>query len=137
MGSINREYIHKLIQEINKTISAIIDATNKPYDRVNTVEKYAIRYHLIVIAEALIALALHIARRMFNTRPETPIHALQVLRDNQLLIGDEYRDVVNIVKLRNLLIHRYWTIDDEKIYNTVKKDFKNIQRFLKRISHVI
>ena len=137
MGSINREYIHKLIQEINKTISAIIDATNKPYDRVNTVEKYAIRYHLIVIAEALIALALHIARRMFNTRPETPIHALQVLRDNQLLIGDEYRDVVNIVKLRNLLIHRYWMIDDEKIYNTVKKDFKNIQRFLKRISHVI
>jgi len=137
MGSINREYIHKLIQEINKTISAIIDATNKPYDRVNTVEKYAIRYHLIVIAEALIALALHIARRMFNTRPETPIHALQVLRDNQLLIGDEYRDVVNIVKLRNLLVHRYWTIDDEKIYNTVKKDFKNIQRFLKRISHVI
>ena len=78
---------------------------------MNTVEKYAIRYHLIVIAEALIALALHIARRMFNTRPETPIHALQVLRDNQLLIGDEYRDVVNIVKLRNLLIHRYWTID--------------------------
>jgi len=137
MGSINREYIHKLIQEINETISAIIDATNKPYDRVNTVEKYAIRYHLIVIAEALIALALHIARRMFNTRPETPIHALQVLRDNQLLIGDEYRDVVNIVKLRNLLIHRYWTIDDEKIYNTVKKDFKNIRRFLKRISHVI
>gem|GEM_PF-1920636 len=45
---------------------------------MNTVEKYAIRYHLIVIAEALIALALHIARRMFNTRPETPIHALQV-----------------------------------------------------------
>jgi len=78
MGSISGEYIHKLIQEINETISAIVDATNKPYDRVNTVEKYAIRYHLIVIAEALIALALHIARRMFNTRPETPIHALQV-----------------------------------------------------------
>ena len=135
MESINREYVHKLIQEINETISATIVATNKPYDRLSMIEKYAIRYHLIVIAEALIALALHITRRMFNTRPETPIHALQILRDNQLLIGDEYRDVVNIVKLGNLLIHRYWTIDDEKIYNTVKKDFKNLQRFLKRISH--
>jgi uncharacterized protein YutE (UPF0331/DUF86 family) len=45
----------------------------------------AIRYLIITMVESLNALALHIVRRHFNGRPETPIHSLRVLRDGGLI----------------------------------------------------
>ena len=42
-------------------------------------------------------------------------------------------DIVSLFKLRNLLVHRYWIIDDEKIYHNVKRDFKNILDFIERV----
>ena len=45
----------------------------------------AVRYELIVIAEAVMALTIHIARRDLNIRPKTPVNALMMLRDRGLL----------------------------------------------------
>jgi len=40
---------------------------------------------------------------------------------------------VKIIKLRNLLVHRYWVIDDKIIYDAIKKDFKYVEEFIKRV----
>lgn len=34
-------------------------------------------------------------------------------------------------KLRNLLVHRYWVIDDRKVMSSVRENFKCVERFLK------
>ncbi len=84
----------------------------------------AVRYELIVIAEAVMALAIHIARRDLNIRPKTPVNALMMLRDRGLMTMNEYEDLTKLVRLRNLLVHRYWVIDDYLIYQSVKSVFK-------------
>jgi len=96
-------------------------------------ERYAVRYHLIVIAEALIAMVVHVARRVFGEEVESSMHALRVLRDRGLVSDEEYRDLLSFIRLRNLLVHRYWVIDDKKIYDSIKSDFKNIIRFIERV----
>jgi uncharacterized protein YutE (UPF0331/DUF86 family) len=40
---------------------------------------------------------------------------------------------VKIIKLRNLLVHRYWVVDDKVIYDAIKKDFKYVEEFIKRV----
>ncbi|MCD6443554.1 DUF86 domain-containing protein [Candidatus Bathyarchaeota archaeon] len=35
--------------------------------------------------------------------------------------------------LRNLLVHRYWTIDDGKVYENIKSDFKCVEELLKKV----
>ena len=48
-----------------------------------------------------------------------------------------YHDLLNLVKLRNLLVHRYWVIDDRRIYESIRKDFKKLLSFVDRvIEHV-
>ena len=111
----------------------ISNIVNKPYSKLSSIEKYAVRYHIIVIAEALIALILHVVRRKYGLQPETPIHALNILKGKHLITKQEYVDIVSLFKLRNLLVHRYWIIDDEKIYHNVKRDFKNILDFIERV----
>ncbi len=135
--SINKSFISKLIKDIEDSLSTIREYVSKPYSEVSEAERYAIRYHLIVIAEALVVASIHIARRVFNARPETPTQALKVLKDNGLINDEEMEDLVSIVRLRNLLVHRYWVIDDERIYNEVIKDFRSITNFLRRLKDYV
>ena len=131
--SINREYTRKLQADIKDSINFINEVVSKPYSALSSTEKYAIRYSLIAIAEALTALAVHIARRALNKEPETPIHALRIIRDEGLISEDECENLEKLIKLRNLLVHRYWAIDDKRIYDSIKEDFKTLIKSVERI----
>jgi uncharacterized protein YutE (UPF0331/DUF86 family) len=43
------------------------------------------------------------------------------------------RDIVALIRLRNLLVHRYWVIDDERVYWSVRNNFKCILALLDSI----
>lgn len=72
------------------------------------------------------------ARRWLNAQPETPTHAFNLLRDGGLIGEEERREMVNIVRLRNLLVRRYWVVDDRRIYENAKKNFEKVLKALKR-----
>ena len=54
-----------------------------------------------------------------------------------MIAEEECRDVLSIVRLRNLLVHRYWVIDDAKIYSSVKKDFKRIVSVVRKVRGLV
>jgi len=41
--------------------------------------------------------------------------------------------LASVARLRNLLVHRYWTIVDEKVYESAKKGLKDFEDF---VTHV-
>jgi len=131
--SVNGEYVRRLVADIKDSIRFINEVSSKPYTALGDAEKYAIRYNLIVIAEAIVALTIHIVRKVFSREPETPMHALKIIRDKGLMTEDEYNDVRKLIRLRNLLLHRYWIIDDRRIYEDIRKDFKSLVRFIERV----
>ena len=106
MGSagVNKNYVDKLIVDIESAISEVLGYSSKPYEELSGAEKYAIRYNIIVLVEALVALAIHLARRAFNKEPETPVHALRILRDEGLLTPGEYDELVKLVRLFRIYI---------------------------------
>ncbi len=116
---IDRLYVEKLLSEIEDAIKDVEHFTSKSFDNTTEAERYAV-YSLIVMAEALVSLCIHIARRVYEEKPETPLHCYRVLRDKGLLSSEEFDDFVKFLKLRNLLVHKYWIIDDKKIFDSVK-----------------
>ncbi|GAB6945541.1 DUF86 domain-containing protein [Vulcanisaeta sp. JCM 14467] len=96
-------------------------------------ERLAIRYELVVIAEVVMALVVHVARRDLGARPRTPVNALAILRDGGLVTVDEYEDLVRLLRFRNLLVHRYWVIDDYLIYQGIKSNFKSLLSLINRL----
>jgi len=115
---IDRLYVEKLLSEIEDAIKDVEHFTSKSFDNTTEAERYAVRYSLIVMAEALVSLCIHIVRRIYKEKPETPLRCYRVLRDKGLLSSEEFDDFVNL-KLRNLLVHKY-SIDDKKIFDSVK-----------------
>ncbi|MEM0225861.1 MAG: HepT-like ribonuclease domain-containing protein [Thermofilaceae archaeon] len=132
-GSVNRTYVERLASDIERSISTILSYTSKPYGEMSEAERYAVRYNLIVAAEALAALAAHLARRLYNEEPATPAHALAILRDRGLLTEPEREHLARLTRLRNPLAHGYWAIDDERIYAGVKSNFESVKNLLKRL----
>jgi len=134
---VNREYVKRLAEDIERSVDAVVRLVEKPFDELSEAEKLAIRYYLIVVAEALAAMALHLARRVFGERPETPIHAFRILRDRGLLSDEELRDVTSLLRLRNLLVHRYWAVDDSRIYKLVKSDFEKVMSVVGKLLNYV
>ncbi|WP_258870456.1 DUF86 domain-containing protein [Pyrobaculum aerophilum] len=132
-GGVDRDYIKTLILDIKTAVEEVLALVSKPYESLSKAEKYAIRYSLIIIAETVSALALHIARRALRAVPQTPIHALRLLRDSGFLSPRECDELERLVKLRNLLAHRYWVVDDRRVYESVKGDFESLLNFLQRL----
>jgi len=99
---IDIERIKRLISEIRNATPFILDLTKKPFESLSEADKHAIRYNLIVIAEAVASIAMHLAKNLFNVTPETPIHALRLSVGNyKRLLSRRARDIGSVSKERN------------------------------------
>jgi uncharacterized protein YutE (UPF0331/DUF86 family) len=47
------------------------------------------------------------------------------------------RDLEALARLRNLLVHRYWAVKDEIVYNSVKKNFRCVEEFIERVRELV
>jgi len=137
LSSVNRDLILKLIRDIHESIQIIQKTASKPFDELTHAEKSEMWYYIIVIVEAILILAQHIARRLYNLQPQTPIHSLKILADKKLLSNEASEELIKLFMLRNLIVLRYWIVDDKKIYENIKNNFKLIQSFIEAIKNVI
>jgi len=119
-----------MASEARSSIAFVLKIVERPFEALSEAEKYAIRYHLITIAEAVASMALHLCRNLLDRRPETPIHAFRLLAERGLISNEASMELSELVRLRNLLVHRYWVIDDEKVYESIKRDFRCVEEFI-------
>ncbi|MEM3356411.1 MAG: HepT-like ribonuclease domain-containing protein [Candidatus Bathyarchaeia archaeon] len=94
-------------------------------------EKYAVRYHIIVLAEALGSICLQIAMEDLKCAPQSYSECFKIMEEKD--ICDCAKDLTALIRLRNLLTHRYWIIDDAKIYDSIKNNFKAVHKFLRGV----
>jgi len=128
---VNKDHLKQRINEVLEAKSELKRLTSKPYVNLSLEEKYAIRYHIIVLAEALGNICIHIAIEDFKREPQSYSECLKIMEEKG--ICDCAKDLVAIIRLRNLLTHRYWTIDDAQVYDSIKKDFKCVDEFLRSV----
>lgn len=94
-------------------------------------EKYAIRYHVIALAEALGSICLQIATEDLKLTPHSYSQCFKIMEEKS--ICRYAKDLTAIIRLRRLLTHRYWTIDDAQIYDSVKTNFKVVDEFVESV----
>ncbi|MBO3799074.1 MAG: HepT-like ribonuclease domain-containing protein [Thermoproteota archaeon] len=74
---------------------------------------------------------LHIAVEAYVKTPATYREAVKIVAErlNLSLAGE----LESLVGLRNLLVHRYWPVEDEKVYEAVKNNFKCVEELLGKV----
>jgi len=128
---VNTDHLKQRINEVLEAKSEINRLTSKPYTKLSLEEKYAIRYHVIVLAEALGNICLHVAIEDFKREPKSYSECFKIMEEKG--ICDYAKDLTAMMRLRNLLTHRYWAIDDAQIYDSIKNNFKVVDKFLRSV----
>jgi uncharacterized protein YutE (UPF0331/DUF86 family) len=125
------EYLKSRIKEIQDLIKEINRLTSKNFNKMSMDEKYSLRYQIIVLVEALGSLCLHIVIEDLGKEPESAQECFKFLEEAHLISNSD--NLIKIARLRNLITHKYWTIDDAKIYNAIKDNFKEVNELLMKI----
>jgi uncharacterized protein YutE (UPF0331/DUF86 family) len=105
------------------------DIMAKDFRELSIHERLSIRYLVIQLVEATSSICMHIILSVFNEGVEGFPECFMRLKVKGILPGDLASRLASAARLRNLLVHRYWAIDDEKVYESVRKGLKDFEEF--------
>jgi len=128
-------YIKKLLHEIEEALGVIEKVVRRKRLRIN--DKYALRYAIVEIVESLALISQRIARAM-DYPLEGYVEAMKFYSKAHILDEDIVKGLVRLARLRNLIIHRYWEIDDNRIVaeargsnlEIIRRALDGIRRFI-------
>ncbi|RLF10221.1 MAG: hypothetical protein DRJ69_03420 [Thermoprotei archaeon] len=127
---VNKELIEARIREINDAIQKIRNLIAKRFDELTVYEKLALRYLVIQLVEAASSICIHILINVFNEKAAGFPECFTRLGVKGVISENLAEKLSSAARLRNLLVHRYWTIIDEKVYEDAKAGLEDFKRYI-------
>ena len=128
--SINKEHVEARIREINDSVQMLQDLTARSFGALTIHEKLSMRYLLIQLVEAASSICIHILLSVFDERVEGFPECFARLSSKTILPEDLASRLSSAARLRNLLVHRYWVINDEETYKSVRRGLRDFELFV-------
>jgi len=131
--SLNEEHVEARIREVNDAVQMLRELTAKRFEELTVHERLSMRYLLIQLVEAASSICMHILLSAFNETAEGFPECFARLVVKGIIPEDLASRLSSAARLRNLLVHRYWVINDEKVYKSVKRGLRDFEDF---VTHV-
>lgn len=77
---------------------------------------FALRYLLIEAIEAMASIGNHILTRIKGMVPRGYPDCFEKLAEGELISHELGNKLKKLASLRNIIIHKYWAIDDSKVF---------------------
>jgi len=122
----------KLVSELRKSVARLTDIAKLPQDEfLNDPDKIgSTKYHCIVAIESSIDMCNHIISRNGYRVPEDYGDTFRVMGEVGALDTDFSDDLRNMAKFRNRLVHLYWEVDDQQLYEILQNRLVDFKKFL-------
>ncbi|MBI4264562.1 MAG: DUF86 domain-containing protein [Acidobacteria bacterium] len=86
-------------------------------------------YRLLLAIEAALALCYHWSAKHLRTTPEDYAACFGALADAGLITRALADRLQRMARFRNLLIHMYWKVDYERVYQILRDDLDDLRAF--------
>jgi len=116
------------IRELNDAIDALRELAARDFKSLSTYEVLSMRYLVIQLVEAAAAICLYIMGKL-GERPMGYPDCFARMGARGLLPQVLANQLARAARLRNLLVHRYWEIDDERVHRSVREGLKDFEEF--------
>ena len=131
------EKIKRLIREIEDSLAIAKDIVSMDYSSFiqDIRNRYTLRLALVEIVEAAASLGLYLLRELRNIKKvEGYFQIFRKLVEQGVLSPETGEEMEKLARLRNLIIHRYWEVDDSKIYREARdSELKVIEKFVREV----
>lgn len=133
---IDRDLIKRRTLEIRKAVDELRSLSSQGKESLisdsNLID--AAKYKLLVAIEASLSICNHIAARLEKKIPESYSDCFIILGKEEIISEELSERLASMAKFRNMLVHIYWEIDDETVFNIIKKNLEDLDEFLEAVN---
>ncbi|MCD6539737.1 MAG: DUF86 domain-containing protein [Candidatus Omnitrophica bacterium] len=128
---IDKIRIKKFLLEIKKDTVEIKDFLKGDIKDKKTIK--AIKYNLIEIVEASANILQHILAKDKGIAAGGYLETIEKSKGEKIISLSTYKALRPFFEFRNILIHRYWQIEDKLLIKEVKENYKVFDKFIEEI----
>lgn len=136
---INIEKIKTLEKDLLDTIweiKSVIDIEEEVFLK-DKKSIYALRYLLTEAIEAMASICNHILTRVKGIAPKGYPDCFEKLAEAGIISQELGNRIKKLASLRNIIIHKYWVIDDGKVFRSVKENLGDFEEFLRQVNDTL
>ncbi|GLI54030.1 type VII toxin-antitoxin system HepT family RNase toxin [Thermodesulfovibrio yellowstonii] len=93
----------------------------------------ALKFNLVEIAESISLTIQHILAKNYGIPVKGYIDTIKKAREKNIIDESVYVSLKPFFDFRNILIHRYWEIDDSLLLKNVKENLESFYQFIETI----
>ena len=87
------------------------------------------KYYLQVAIECCVDIASHVIARQRWRAPKSHADSFAILAENGVIPAEFLLTTRQMVGMRNRLVHLYWEVDTETVYETLQNNLPDFDRF--------
>lgn len=136
MNNIDRERVATLVGEARRALGLLYQHRDEAETELieSEVKLGNVKYQFIVAIESCIDICTHLAARLYLQAPESYAGCFDLLREGKVIEERLAGHMGDLAKFRNILVHRYWEVDDHRVIEKLKNDLSYLDEFLRRMS---
>lgn len=136
-GWVNRDMITSLLSDLRGAMHRARELTARPFDDLGVYERLALRYLVIELVEASAVICVHLLRALYYVEVEGYPHCFLRMGELGLIPARLAERLARAARLRNLVVHRYWVIDDRRLYEEVKRGLSDFEEYASTVEGVL
>jgi len=133
LARVDEDKVRKLTSELRKALSLLYELQSLSKDEFLADEhkKGSAKYHFIMAIEAAVDLCNHLISVLRLRSPESYADTFKVLEEAGAFKKTFGSRLVEMAKFRNRLVHFYFSLNDDLLYEILQGGLKDLERFLK------
>ncbi len=140
MVRVDKEYFENVMQELREgleEVKKLITVGLEEFMR-NRSLRFAMRYSVVLIVEAAADLGIAILKQYFGEGAKSYREVFLKLAEKGVISFEVAEGMASLASLRNMIVHRYWSIDDARIYREAKSGGVDvIKKFIKEVGEYV
>jgi len=122
MTRVDRGVVEKLLRDAREALEEVRSVTSMSVDVFagSRTARFSLGYSVVVLVEALADVAVLILEKDFGEAVESYREAFLKLAEKGVISAGVAERMAALAGLRNLIVHRYWAVDDMKVYRDAR-----------------
>jgi len=133
--NLNEELVRTRCQEIEESLERLERIKGKSKEELLKDQdmKDIACYRLLVAMEAALGLCYHVSAKHLKKVPEEYAECFAILADVGIIPSDLSEKLQKMARFRNLLVHMYWKVDYNTLYEMIQNNLNDLRQFSKAI----
>lgn len=135
MAQVNIPLLRERAREIREQVDKIRRYASLPDEEFLADERnlYTVLHLMLISIEATAAICNHLLAKLARKAPESYAECFEHLAEMGIISEELASHLIQMSRFRNLLVHRYWTVEPQRVLQIARTNLGDFEEFLRQV----